>query len=50
MLQLGMTISSQRYFNYHHTEADVFEVVNKRELELGCAAMASMIYLVDKHI
>lgn len=50
MLQLGMAISSQRYFNYHHTEADVFEAVNKRELELGCAAMATMIYLVDKHI
>lgn len=50
MLQLGMAISSQRYFNYHHTEADVFEAVNQRELELGCAAMATMIYLIDKHI
>jgi len=50
MLQLGMSISSQRYFNYHHTNADVFEAVNKRELELGCAAMAVMIYLVDKNI
>ena len=50
MLQLGMAISSQRYFNYHHTNADVFEAVNKRELELGCAAMATMIYLVDKNI
>ncbi len=50
MLQLGMAISSQRYFNYHHTDADVFEAVNKRELELGCAAMAAMIYLVDKYI
>jgi hypothetical protein len=50
MLQLGMAISSQRYFNYHHSKADVFEAVNKRELELGCAAMATMIYLVDRHI
>ncbi|HIP36125.1 MAG TPA: M20/M25/M40 family metallo-hydrolase [Crocinitomix sp.] len=50
MLQLGMAISSQRYFNYHHTEADVFETVNKRELELGSAAMATMLYLVDKYI
>ena len=48
MIQLGMAISSQRYFNYHHTNNDVFENVNKRELELGCAAMASMIYLMDK--
>jgi len=50
MLQLGMVISSQRYFNYHHTEADVFETVNKRELELGAASMASMIFLIDKYI
>jgi hypothetical protein len=49
MLQLGLEINSQAYFNYHHTEADVFEAVNKRELELGCAAMSSMIYLVDKY-
>lgn len=50
MLQLGMTINSQEYFDYHHSEADVFENVNKRELELGCAAMASMIYLLDKNL
>ena len=48
MIQLGMAISSQRYFNYHHTNNDVFENVNKRELELGAAAMASIIYLMDK--
>lgn len=48
MIQLGMAISSQRYFNYHHTNNDVFENVNKRELELGAAAMATMIYLMDK--
>ncbi|MCB0400655.1 MAG: M20/M25/M40 family metallo-hydrolase [Flavobacteriales bacterium] len=50
MLQLGMTINSQLYFNYHHSEADVFEAVNKRELELGAAAMAAMIYLLDSHL
>jgi Zn-dependent M28 family amino/carboxypeptidase len=49
MLQMGLSISSQRYFDFHHTESDVFENVNKRELELGCAALASMIYLVDQH-
>ena len=49
MLQMGLAISSQRYFDYHHAETDVFENVNKRELELGCAASASMIYLVDQH-
>ncbi|MDG1476452.1 MAG: M20/M25/M40 family metallo-hydrolase [Vicingaceae bacterium] len=48
MIQLGMAISSQRYFNYHHTNNDVFEAVNQRELELGSAAMATMVYLMDK--
>ena len=29
---------------------DVFENVNKRELELGCAAMASFLYLIDQKL
>jgi hypothetical protein len=44
----GFVPDSQRYFDLHHTEMDVFETVNKRELELGCAAIASFIYLLDK--
>ncbi len=50
MLQLGMAVNSQRYFDYHHSEEDVFENVNKRELEFGAAAMAAIIYLVDQSI
>ncbi|UKN03104.1 M20/M25/M40 family metallo-hydrolase [Paracrocinitomix mangrovi] len=50
MIQLGMSISSQRYFDYHHSEADVFENVNKRELHLGAGAFAALIYLMDKTI
>ena len=48
MVQMGLVINSQLYFNYHHSAADVFETVNKRELELGAAAMATMVYLMDK--
>jgi hypothetical protein len=39
---------SQRYFDFHHAPSDVFESVNKRELELGAAAIAAFIYLLDK--
>jgi len=39
----------QRYFKYHHTGIDNFEAVNQRELEMGAAAMASVIYLIDKY-
>ncbi|MEL7148738.1 MAG: M28 family peptidase, partial [Bacteroidota bacterium] len=50
MLQLGLRVNSQEYFNYHHSAADVLENVNKRELELGSAAMAAMVYMVDQKL
>jgi carboxypeptidase Q len=40
---------SQRYFDIHHSRADVLENVNKRELELGAVGMAALVYLVDKY-
>ncbi len=40
---------SQRYFDYHHTPIDVFENVNKRELELGGAAMAALIWMISQY-
>ncbi|WP_448701005.1 M20/M25/M40 family metallo-hydrolase [Mucilaginibacter sp. AW1-3] len=46
---IGFKGDSQRYFDIHHTPNDVFENVHKRELELGAAAMASLMYLVDQH-
>ncbi|HTD99392.1 MAG TPA: M20/M25/M40 family metallo-hydrolase [Mucilaginibacter sp.] len=46
---IGYLPDSQRYFDVHHTPNDVFENVSKRELELGAAAMASLIYLIDQH-
>ncbi len=45
----GLRPDSQRYFDHHHAENDTFEHVNKRELELGAATMASMVYLFDKY-
>jgi len=46
---LGLRPDSQRYFDYHHTEIDTFDKVNKRELELGAASMTAIIYLFDKY-
>ena len=48
-LLIGLRPDSQRYFDYHHTDIDRIEAVNKRELELGAAAMTSLIYLIDKY-
>jgi hypothetical protein len=46
-LQIGYMPDSQRYFWYHHSANDTFEQVNIRELQLGSAAIASLIYLID---
>ena len=45
----GLRPDSQRYFDYHHAENDKFNAINKRELELGTFAMATLIYLFDKY-
>lgn len=46
---IGFIPDSQRYFKYHHTPIDNFEAVNQRELELGAASMAALIYLIDQY-
>ncbi|MBS0632863.1 MAG: M20/M25/M40 family metallo-hydrolase [Verrucomicrobia bacterium] len=43
----GLTPDSQRYFDYHHTAIDTIEKVNPRELHLGAAALAALVWLVD---
>ncbi|MCF6295428.1 MAG: M20/M25/M40 family metallo-hydrolase [Flavobacteriaceae bacterium] len=45
----GLRPDSQRYFDYHHASTDTFDVINKRELELGAATMAALVYLYDKY-
>ena len=44
----GFKPDSQRYFDFHHTPVDNFESVNQRELELGAASMAALVYLLDQ--
>jgi carboxypeptidase Q len=46
----GFVPDSQRYFDFHHAESDVFEAVNQRELELGAATISSFIYLIDQKL
>ncbi len=45
----GLRPDSQRYFDHHHAANDTFDAVNRRELELGGATMASLVYLFDKY-
>lgn len=46
---IGYDCDSQRYFDIHHTAADTFDKVNRRELEMGGASMAALIYLLSKY-
>ncbi|MEI8136469.1 MAG: M28 family peptidase [Bacteroidota bacterium] len=46
---IGFEPDTQRYFDIHHTAQDTFDKVNKRELELGSAAIGALIYLLDKY-
>lgn len=46
---IGLSPDSQRYFDFHHAATDRLEGVNKRELEMGAAAMASLLYLLSQY-
>ena len=46
----GLVPDSQRYFDFHHSDNDRFENVNKRELELGAATVTSLVYLIDSYL
>jgi Zn-dependent M28 family amino/carboxypeptidase len=54
LLDMGVTCfelktDSQRYFDYHHAATDTFETVSKRELELGGAAMAALVWIISSN-
>lgn len=49
-LLLGYVPDSQRYFDFHHAASDVPENVHPRELELGSACIAALVYLLDKYL
>ena len=49
IVKAGLRPDSQRYFDYHHAANDRFDTVDKRELELGAATMAALLYLIDQN-
>ena len=46
VVTVGFVPDPSRYFDFHHTTIDAPDVVNPRELELGTAAIATLIYTV----
>lgn len=45
---IGYVPDSQRYFDFHHSDNDVFEAVNHRELELGSVAITILTILISE--
>ncbi len=46
---IGFGPDSQRYFDIHHTAVDIFDKVNKRELELGAGNIAALVWLISEY-
>lgn len=48
-LLIGFMPDSQRYFDHHHAATDTFDKINKRELELGAAGMAGLVWMLSEY-
>lgn len=47
ILMMGLIPDDQQYFTLHHSADDKFSRVDRREMQLGSAGIASLIYLFD---
>jgi len=45
----GLLTDPTHYFDWHHSANDTFDHINREEMQKGAAAMAALIYLVDKY-
>jgi carboxypeptidase Q len=46
---LGLNVDGQKMFDLHHSANDVFSAVHPRELELGTASIATLVYLLSEY-
>lgn len=46
---ISLDCDDQRLFDIHHSALDTYDKINIREVELGAAAMASLISLISKY-
>src|SRR6056297_315162 len=45
----GLLTDPTHYFEWHHSANDTFDHINREEMQKGAAAMAALIYLIDKY-
>ena len=48
LVYLGMMPDNQRYFRFHHSPFDTFDHIDRREMQMGAASMAAIVYLFDR--
>lgn len=46
---ISLSPDSQRYFDYHHAPSDTYDKVNKRELHLGAASIAALVWMISEY-
>lgn len=46
---MGLTVDGQKMFDLHHSPSDTFDTVHPRELELGTASLATLVYMLAKY-
>jgi len=46
---MAIVPDSQKYFDYHHCANDRIEKISQREMQLGSASIAALVYLIDKY-
>ena len=46
---MSLSVDGQRMFDLHHSANDVFASVHRREMVLGTASLATMVYLLDQY-
>lgn len=49
ILFMGIIPEDQRYFKLHHAASDTFEQVDRREMQMGAAGIAALVYLYDRY-
>jgi carboxypeptidase Q len=49
ILLMGIIPEDQRYFKLHHAASDTFEQIDRREMQMGAAGIAALVYLYDKY-
>lgn len=49
VVMIGYHPDGQKYFDYHHTDADTFDKVNRRELQFGAVTLAGLMWLISEY-